>query len=80
MKDLNSIALSVGGALIAISIAFHIVSCLCHVGNEICIKGCQTRFIFANMIGGTGILLVAFTFSLLHIAKNKLMHARVKHK
>ena len=76
MLDIIVIAFGVGLTLIALSIAAHIVSCLCPVGNEICIQGCHTRFIVINIICAIGVSFTVIATILMYIAKNKRIPPR----
>lgn len=56
IKDMATTSAAIGAVFIVLSVGFHIMSCLCAIGDAACAKGCDIRFLVANILGIIGIM------------------------
>ena len=76
--DKGSVLVAVAATIIAFSVAGHILSCICVVGDSACEKSCHNRFIFTNVVSVIGIGLISIALILQLYTKYKQNRHRRK--
>ena len=61
--------LSLGIVALMLSIGFHILSCICLVGDVACVVDCNLRLKIVNIVGVVGAIITLISFVLLFYTK-----------
>lgn len=64
--------------VVAVGLTSYIISCLCKVGDMVCVNFCNNRFIITNIVIGSGIILSLICGILVYITKTRPQKPRVK--